>query len=480
MKIKGTSSGRKIRGYTSADLDFTIISTPIDVVYEASNLQITHNDVIYNMSFASGTDHLVQVTYEYSTQKFPDGLTLNLLTPIIGMNYSGSDSSYMGLIKVANIIVDNQGNIDFAYDPEFGLNPNVYDAPVSEILERFPIGKAYFSVSGYHLTKIIAVPLSKTGHSYNSEFVDYIPGSLAKHCSDKINDAIAGKTAEQANASVALFTDLPFSETNPSETYVRNPNFWLPSFLQKLTCVSPWNSNYGVYKTGTLVSPRHILLAEHFDYPVGTTVRFINTAGDVFHYSVTAVRSVGPSDVTDNYQSDISIACLNEDVDSSISFCKILPADWANYLPSIYGTTTYPYLMVPAISLHSTSIDSEGSKAIKTVTINGLLTLLPLPYIIGESRTVMYKPNDSQQNLFFARLQLGSSGSPSFLLVNNDLVLITTWTSTSVIGVSPEGIGPNITDLSTLINEEMLAQGGGYTLTPIDLSEFPLFDPFNQ
>ena len=60
----------------------------------------------------------------------------------------------------------------------------------------------------------------------------------------------------------------------------------------------------------------------------------------------------------------------------------------------------------------------------------------------------------------------GDSGNPMFIIINNQPVLLTVWTT----GVS--GSGTSVTAFKDDINYMMNSLGGGYQLDEIDLSGF--------
>jgi hypothetical protein len=225
--------------------------------------------------------------------------------------------------------------------------------------------------------------------------------------------------------------------------YVRNTSCWLADLVAKLTCISPWNSNGGQNQAGTLVSPRHLVMAEHYQFGVGTKVRYITADNQVVERTVTAVQSVGPSNSQDYYATDITVALLDSDVPPSISPAKVLPNNWLSYLPSLTTVTG-----VPAIATNQ----------YKQVLVSDFI-----------STQTGIAPTNAQRLLFFRTIISGDSGSPAFLVVNNELVLLTTWTW------GGGGGGPNYANLLASINAVMTSLGGSYQLTPADLSGFPTY-----
>ena len=78
-----------------------------------------------------------------------------------------------------------------------------------------------------------------------------------------------------------------------------------------ITCVSPWNSSGGHKKAGTLVTPRHIIGAAHYEYSVGTVVRFVEKNGTVHDRTVTG-KARHPE--CRNYTPDLTIYTLDSDL----------------------------------------------------------------------------------------------------------------------------------------------------------------------
>ncbi|MEN9841224.1 MAG: hypothetical protein RL376_1024, partial [Verrucomicrobiota bacterium] len=63
----------------------------------------------------------------------------------------------------------------------------------------------------------------------------------------------------------------------------------------------------------------------------------------------------------------------------------------------------------------------------------------------------------------------GDSGNPAFLIINGQLVLLTCWT------YGGGGSGTSVHNQKAAINTLMTTLGGGYQLTPVDLSAFPSY-----
>ncbi len=85
-------------------------------------------------------------------------------------------------------------------------------------------------------------------------------------------------TAGSALSDAALATDSRSAGKNPTNVlplfenylasgangvFIRNTNCWAVDL--DLTCCGPWNSYLGKKMAGTLISPRHVLFAAHYD-----------------------------------------------------------------------------------------------------------------------------------------------------------------------------------------------------------------------
>lgn len=260
-------------------------------------------------------------------------------------------------------------------------------------------------------------------------FLGYSSGSLSKICSDAIDTRIINKNAV---LSKPIFS----TQNHNSGIYVRNTGCWVSGV--DLTCISPWNSTDNANRAGTLISPRHILFAAHYQINNGSTIRFIDNNNNII--TRTMVNKLTHPNYSP-YQPDITVGVLDSDVPNTIKFAKILPQNWSNYLPNL----SYNYV-VPCLVL------DQEEKAL----ISDLLNL--------SSASNFTTPTNAKRYEFFENIITGDSGNPAFLIINGELVLITVWT------YGGAGAGTNIVYYKDDINTMMTTLGGGYTLTEIPLS----------
>ncbi len=269
----------------------------------------------------------------------------------------------------------------------------------------------------------------------------FVSGSLRAHLVSQIDPLIAG---------VNKGTGLPIfsAQDHDAAIYVRNTACWAAPYVSQLTAISPWNSQGGPFFAGVLVSPRHVLFATHFAPSSGTTIRFVAADNTVVNRTLTALAVVGtPS----NYYPDLTVGVLDSDVPGTIAYARILPDNWATKLPALTGTTAGDTLLVPSLGL------DQEEKAI----VSDLLSI---------AASVSFAPPANQSRRTFYEDKIGGdSGNPAFLIVNGQLVLMTCWT------FGGGGSGTSVWDQRAAINAIMTSQGGGYQLTPADLSSFPSY-----
>jgi hypothetical protein len=291
---------------------------------------------------------------------------------------------------------------------------------------------------------VASVNIDRVSSATIDSFVSYSGGTVAKNCYDAVNNRIAAKNP---TISKPIFSTL----NHASSTYVRNTGCW--AYDLDLTCISPWNSAGGITMGGTLISPCHIAFANHYQISNGSKIRYV-TSNNVT-VEKTVIDQINAVD-------DIQIGMLDSDVPSSISFAKILPSNWSTYLPNLYRNTQYN--------------SNSAGLPIMTLDYDKKASVMELHYIANNAGAYVRWP--SQNSIFYPFLEMvigGDSGSPSFLIVNNQLVLILTWTS-SIAGPFYGGI--YITPLNTAMNTLWTRNGrsgGSYTVTPIDLSGFTPF-----
>ena len=185
-----------------------------------------------------------------------------------------------------------------------------------------------------------------------------------------------------------------------------------------MTCISPWNDSIidpGHGKgAGTAITARHIVLSAHYPFPLGTKVRFV-TADNVVVESVVRGLAFHPDYTRQALYPDLVVYTLETPLPPSITPCKMLPANYADYL-SYLGPGRPPVL---ALDQEEKALVFELKELGQPPTLRQLAKFA-LPELHLPRRD------------FNEILIDGDSGNPAFLIIKppdtglDTLVLLTT------------------------------------------------------
>lgn len=178
--------------------------------------------------------------------------------------------------------------------------------------------------------------------------------------------------------------------------YTRNPDCWAADI--DLTCVSPWNSRGGNKQAGTLITPRHCILAAHYNLKTGDSIRFVTKDNLTIRRKIIAHKV--NTDFATNIP-DLEIITLDSDVPASITPCQFLPSNYKSYIADNgYGLPVlYTDQEEKALVADSWSINSNKSFNLQVPVSSNRLAL-----------------NES--------VITGDSGNPIFLILNGKPVII--------------------------------------------------------
>lgn len=166
----------------------------------------------------------------------------------------------------------------------------------------------------------INVTCSQVGGGTVNVLTGFKAGSFAAACAGIYDLLSDGK-------SVDIYSQANFG----TRTYVRNPNCWAAGI--DLTCYAAGNSYLNrPYLQGILITPKHVTMANHASVPIGSVFHYV-TQDNVCHAVTLANKTrVGSTDLV--------IGTFDEELPSSITPAKVLPADWREYVGNPYGDTT--------------------------------------------------------------------------------------------------------------------------------------------
>jgi len=287
-----------------------------------------------------------------------------------------------------------------------------------------------FTLSASILLSFILSPLSSFAISNSSTVFEPsscpIETNLSTHLISEINSRVDGVTA--SDTTKKIFTSSNFT----TQTYARNPNVWTNRISPiDLTGLSPWNTTGANTRAGTLISPRHVAFANHYQISDGATLVFVGSDNSVATRTLIAKTSVAGTDIT--------IGVLNEDVPVGITHYPIISkTNFDNYLSTV---------QVPMLVL-----DQEEKALVNDITFI--------------SNSVHHStPSGSSPRFPFNEVLIGGdSGNPGFVIIDGKPVLVLTHLGS--------GLGPNYGSYLSEINSIMNSLGGGYDTSSYNLSCF--------
>ncbi|MBP7967033.1 fibronectin type III domain-containing protein, partial [Candidatus Woesebacteria bacterium] len=232
---------------------------------------------------------------------------------------------------------------------------------------------------------------------------------------------------------------------NGTGGWTKNPAVWTGTI--DWSGVSPWNNDFigntlGYAKAGTLVSPRHVIFANHFRILNGSNILFIDKNGQNITRKIVDYRNIAGTDIT--------VASLDTDVPNTVSFYPVFKKiDLEKYLKDGSADTT--------LNLPFVLFDKDDHIFVRSTNKNKLFDANATTIIHGTS--TVGKRKDFNENVV-----LGDSGNPGFVIVGGQPVLIFTNFDFTA--------SHSISYFYNQINTAMTSLGGGYQLSTINLTGF--------
>ena len=284
------------------------------------------------------------------------------------------------------------------------------------------------------------------------EFLEWSAGTAGKAFTEAVESRIPATV--EAFTYGSNFPNGVLNMLSPPGPYgtsawTRNPNFWLSNI--DWSSLSIRNST-GHARGGTLVSPRYAVCAAHFGFSAGQTLTFLSNDNVA---RVRTVASVTNFPLFGSY--DTCLVRLTAPLtyaEDGIAFCKVFPADYADYLPGAtrLGGIDVSQRGIPVLPVNQDKLMGAGRGFLPPTaafTVSG-----------GDFAGSFYNMSLAIRDL--------DSGHPAFALVGSEPVLLGTWTNRNS-GLNFSGNA----GFQQSLNAVMAADNE--SLTPVDLSEFTNF-----
>lgn len=287
--------------------------------------------------------------------------------------------------------------------------------------------------------KRVTVTSNRVASGTNTTRIGWIAGSLARHIDDAVLAAINNKPVNAYNQN-------RYSVNNGVDVFTRSNTHILGAVdLTALAATQSWSGWTGGTRA-TAISPRHVIGANHWFPPLNQNITFVAADGLQVVRQIVSYSRIGST--------DIGIGYLNADLPASITPLKILPANYAAYLPSITYTLPVYYDFQPGV-IHIADWSRTDYDAYNTG---------------NKKECLMWMPTNQATLPWW--LNNGGSGSPVFTIINNEAILL--YCVHYRLGTTAYG-GPFTSNYITEINAAMSSLGGAYTLQTVDLSGFPAY-----
>jgi hypothetical protein len=277
-----------------------------------------------------------------------------------------------------------------------------------------------------------------------------------------IDDRIAGL---DPNVALPLYT----TRIEETDTYVRNVNCWAADI--DLTCMSPWNDNSRT-QACTVITPKHVLAATHWDPPVGAELHFVTMGNAVVKRTVVSKVEINRPPEDGGNSLDLAVLTLSSDLPGTITPCKVLTPDQAVKLAGALYTnnsTVDPAnkgFGIPTLCQNSRN-DREDA-----LVMDIYAGYCHYKYWSWHTADPTIVSGDAQRAAFYPApywIYVNDSGDPQFIIVNDELVWVSQHWSVTNGGQKVHG-ACMVNGQYDLVNAALPV---GYKLTPVDLSEFP-------
>ncbi len=311
------------------------------------------------------------------------------------------------------------------------------------------------------LSLLLLISLPLTTKAVSTTFYPYPNGGSCSYVSStdlstdmayQIDSRIQGLDGSGASVYKNLWT----TRGNGTGGWVRNPSAWTSRGTTSLDLsgASPWNSNYGgssYLQAGTLISPRHMVYANHYTYPIGTHVVFVDNSNNVVTRTV-----VDQMRISNNDFQDIEVALLDSDVPASIAYYPIIDINTLKrYWKSPIGSP------VLALDQEDKALIFDFTNILDKITVASTSQMEWGYMNIGV-------PTNSTRASFNETAVIGDSGNPGFSVIGSKLALDFTFYSSTAAQFQPYWIDLINSAMTTL--DGLHGVSSAYQASTIDLS----------
>lgn len=243
---------------------------------------------------------------------------------------------------------------------------------------------------------------------------------------DEIDDRIAGLTAGSSAQNL-------FSAVNDTTHVYTRSSTWFGHDLD--ISFAPVYISNGATTFGALVSPRHIIFAQHATPSNGVTLYFAGTDGVTVSRTLTSSTQVGST--------DIQVGILSSDLPSTVSYARVLTAQQEALIADNISPVSAAGLLI-----------DQNRKAYLAETYSGSTGLV-----------TFHQPGSSPRSTFWKSggIISGDSGHAMGVILDGQFIFLANIHSAlSTTGCSGDSVAQNY----AAVNSVMTSLGGGYQLTP--------------
>ena len=303
-----------------------------------------------------------------------------------------------------------------------------------------------------------------------------IAGSLIHH----INDQSEALLMEPSSDKKSMF----LVNNHTTKTYSRNPSNFLAAYQDDLTGISVYNSSTrSRRKCGVLITPRHVAVVNHYLYGVGTTVAFLNTAGQLEERAVVKVIHHPNPSTGFGLLDEYVILLMDSDYSSLVKPMSLVPVMSPDYLDPDTSRSTGFALDADRVA-HRTKFqapyfctDQEGKILVRNLSdpANVQVNDSIVRYNFGSYSPLRDEGSDPAGNrsVYYEDLISGDSGQAFFALIEGRLRLMgmATWGGWgwgNLLGGKPADLNQMIADVDASYGIDT-----GYTVEMYDPSVWP-------